>query len=115
MSKRFLVLTAVIFVLCTGLMIVAAYNFGANPFHARSRHIWAMSLVASAYAAIRIALIVDRYLIGKELEIGTSYWTGLGVFGKKDHAIDRRLAARRARVEAAKMKPQDQDGANPDA
>ena len=114
MSKRFLVLTAVIFVLCTGLMIVAAYNFGADPFHERSRHIWAMSLVASAYAAIRIAMIVDRYLDGKELENGTSYWTGLGVFGKKDHAIDRRLAARRARVEAANAKSEDDESANAD-
>lgn len=112
MSKRFLVLTAVFFVICTGIMIVAAFNFGADPFHERSRHIWAMSLIAAAYASIRISMIVSRYLDAKELENGTSYWTGLGVFGKKDHAIDRRLAERRARVDAAQKRANETEDVN---
>ena len=109
MSKRFLVLTAVFFVLCTGLMILAAYNFGADPFHERSRHIWALSLIAAAYASIRISMIISRYLDARELENGTSPLTGLGLFGKKDHAIDRRLAERRARLEAARKRQQTED------
>lgn len=96
-------------------MIVAAYNFGADPFHERSRHIWALSLIAAAYASIRISMIISRYLDARELENGTSIWTGLGVFGKKDHAIDRRLDERRARVEAAKKRANEAEDMNKEA
>lgn len=96
-------------------MIVAAYNFGADPFHERSRHIWALSLIAAAYASIRISMIISRYLEARELENGTSIWTGLGVFGKKDHAIDRRLDERRARVEAAKKRANEAEDMNKEA
>jgi len=103
MSRRFLMIAAGVFVFCTGVTVIAAYNFGADPFHPRSRHIWALSLVAAAYASIRIAMVVTRYLDARDPSDGASSSTGLPIFGKKDHAIDRRLAERRARVEAAKQ------------
>ena len=36
----------------------------------------------------------------------------LGIFGKKEHAIDRRLAERKARVEAAQNRAKDTDETN---
>lgn len=101
-----------IFVVCVGVMLLAAYNFGANPFHERSRHIWASTLIAAAYVAFRISMIVDRYLENKEFQEGTSYFSGLPIFGRKDHAIDRRLAQRQARVEAAQKRAKDTDETN---
>lgn len=93
-------------------MLLAAFNFGADPFHERSRHIWAMTLIAAAYVAFRIAMIVDRYLEKKEFQEGTSFMTGLPIFGRKEHAIDRRLAERRARVEAAEKRAKHTDETN---
>lgn len=106
MSKRlrFWLITLVAFFISCGLVVLTAYSVGADPFHPRSRHIWALSLVAAAYASIRLAMIAGRFLDAREGE-----GTGMGLFGKKDHAIDRRLAARRARVDAAKTKPQEDD------
>ena len=112
MSRRFLILMASIFVVCVGVILLAAYNFGADPFHERSRHIWAATLIAAAYVAFRIAMIVDRYWENKEFQEGTSQFTGLPIFGRKEHAIDRRLAERQARVEAAKKRAKHTDETN---
>jgi len=107
MSKRsrFWLITFVAFFISCGLVVLTAYSVGADPFHPRSRHIWALSLVAAAYASIRLAMIAGRFLDAQEGD-----GSGTGLFGKKDHAIDRRLAARRARVDAAKTNPQEDDG-----
>lgn len=111
MSKRsrfwFIALAA--FVVCCGLVLLTAYSVGADPFHPRSRHIWALSLVAAAYASIRLSMIVGRFLEASE---GDGTAAGLGLFGKKDHAVDRRLAERRARVEAANAKSQEDESDN---
>ena len=108
MSRRFLLLSGGAFVICVTVVLLTAYSVGADPLHPRSRHIWALSLVAAAYAAIRLAMIAGKILDARSGE-GDS--AGLGIFGKKDHAIDRRLAERKARVEAAQKKqanePQD--------
>ncbi|MEO1660518.1 MAG: hypothetical protein AAFR51_05990 [Pseudomonadota bacterium] len=109
MSRRFLILMGSIFVICVAVMIAAAFHFGADPFHERSRHIWALTLIAAAYVAFRIAMIVDRYLEHKELQEGVSYWSGLPIFGRRDHAIDKRMAKRRARVEAARKRDKDSE------
>lgn len=104
MSRRFLLFTAVAFVICLGLILLTAYSVGADPLHPRSRHIWGMSLVAALYASVRLSMIVIRYLDAREFQEGISYWTGLPIFGRKEHAIDRRMAARKARVEAAQKR-----------
>lgn len=108
MSRRFLLLSGGAFVICVTVVLLTAYSVGADPLHPRSRHIWALSLVAAAYASIRLAMIAGKILDARSGE-GDS--AGLGIFGKKDHAIDRRLAERKARVEAAQKKqanePQD--------
>lgn len=108
MSKRsrFWLVALAAFVICCGLVLLTAYSVGADPLHPRSRHIWALSLVAAAYASIRLSMIAGRFLDARE---GDGPSAGIGLFGKKDHAVDRRLAERRARVAAANAKSQDDE------
>lgn len=100
---RFWIIALAAFVICCGLVLLSAYSVGADPLHPRSRHIWALSLIAAAYAAIRISMIAGKILDARENQDGAGTF-GLGLFSKKEHAIDRRLAERRARLEAAKEK-----------
>lgn len=95
------------FLVLSVLIVTTAYMQGADPFHPRSRHIWALSLIAAAYAGFRGAIIVERAMSWREK--GKEGRPGLGLFGGKTHAIDKRMAARRARVEAAKEKQTQQD------
>ncbi len=108
---RILLYALIAFVILCGLVLMTAYSRGADPFHPRSRHIWLLSLVAAAYAAVRGAMIVDRVLTwnakGKD---GRPGLRGFGFLRGKDHAIDKRMAERRARVEAAKAKQSEKDG-----
>ncbi len=96
MTRRntILLYSAIAFVTCVILILVTAYNIGADPLHPRSRHIWLLSLVAALYASVRGAMIVERMTHGQGLP---------GLF-RKQHAIDKRMAARRRRVEAAEAK-----------
>ena len=104
---RFWVIALVTFVISCVVVLVTAYSVGADPFHPRSRHIWALSLVAAAYASMRIAMVVNRFLVARDDGEGGSALSGLPFFGKKDHLIDRRMAERRARVEAAQKREKD--------
>lgn len=101
MSRRFLLLTAGAFVICVSLVLLTAYSVGADPLHPRSRHIWALSLVAALYASVRLAMIAGKILDARN---GNGDALGIGLFGKKDHAINRRLEERKARVEAAQKR-----------
>ncbi len=98
------------FALLSLLIVTTAYMQGADPFHPRSRHIWALSLIAAAYAGFRGAIIIDRMM---KWNAGGSdarpKLRGFGMLGGKTHAIDKRMAARKARVEAAQKKQKDQD------
>ncbi|MEM8615669.1 MAG: hypothetical protein AAGF20_01925 [Pseudomonadota bacterium] len=96
--RRVLIILAV-FIALSALVIATAYSVGADPLHPRSRHIWLLSLVAAAYASFRVVTIVERALRGWEDTSASGRWPG---FMKKEHAIDKRMAERRARVEAAK-------------
>ena len=109
MSRRFLLLSGGAFIICVGLVLLTAYSVGADPFHPRSRHIWALSLIAAAYASIRLAMIACKIL---DARAGEGEAGALGLFTKKEHAIDRRLAERRARLEAAKKRAKDTDETN---
>ena len=109
MSRRFLLLSGGAFIICVGLVLLTAYSVGADPFHPRSRHIWALSLVAAAYASIRLAMIAGKIL---DARAGEDEAGAVGLFTKKEHAIDRRLAERRARLEAAKKRAKDTDETN---
>jgi len=111
---RFWALSLVAFVICSGLILLTAYSVGADPFHPRSRHIWALSLVAAGYASVRLAMIIGRFLDARELDEGTSQFSTLGLFGKKDHAIDRRLSERRARLDAAQKRANETKTVNKD-
>lgn len=108
---RFWMIAIAAFIICCGLILLTAYSVGADPLHPRSRHIWALSLVAAGYASIRLSMIVGRFLDARENEDGGA---SSGLFGKKDHAIDRRLAERRARVEAAQKSANEASKANKD-
>ncbi|MEO0450408.1 MAG: hypothetical protein AAFZ74_08855 [Pseudomonadota bacterium] len=104
MSQRFLLLSGGAFVVCVSLVLLTAYSVGADPFHPRSRHIWALSLVAAAYASIRLAMIAGKIIDARSGEGGPALF---GLIGKKEHAIDQRMAERRARVEAARKRAKD--------
>lgn len=104
---RFWVIALVMFAISCAVILLTAYSVGADPLHPRSRHIWALSLVAAAYASIRISMIVNRFLEAKDDADGGGALSGLPFFGKKDHQIDRRMAERRARVEAAQKRGKD--------
>lgn len=106
---RFWSLTFAAFFICSGVVILTAYSVGADPFHPRSRHIWALSLVAAFYASIRIAMIIGRFLDARVSQENGATAAPFGLFSKKDHAIDRRLAERRARVEAAEKNAKQSD------
>lgn len=112
MSRRLrFVLTALVaFVICTGLVLLMAYGVGADPFHPRSRHIWLLSLLAAAYASVRLAMIAERVLHWTEAgKDGRPRLRGFGFLGKKEHAIDRRMAERKARLEAAEQRAKQQE------
>ncbi len=111
---RFILMAAAAFVICSGLILLTAYSVGADPFHPRSRHIWALSLVAALYASIRLAMIAGRFLDAQGEE-GSGKAMPFGLFGKKDHVIDRRMADRRTRVEAAQKRAKETENTNKDA
>ena len=92
--------------ICVSLVLLTAYSVGADPFHPRSRHIWALSLVAAAYASIRLAMIAGKVIDARNGDGGPALF---GLIGKKEHAIDQRMAERRARVEAAQKRAKDTD------
>jgi hypothetical protein len=106
---RFWTLATGAFVLCCGLVLLTAYSVGADPFHPRSRHIWALSLVAAGYASIRLAMIIGRWI---DAQGSDGAEMPFGLLGKKDHAIDRRLAERRARLEAAQKRSNEAEDLN---
>lgn len=112
---RFWVITLVTFVISCGLVLLTAYSVGADPFHPRSRHIWALSLIAAAYASIRISMVLSRFLNARDNSDGGSLLSSMPFFGAKEHAIDRRMAERRARVEAAQKRAKDTNETNEDA
>lgn len=92
------------FVICCVLILGTAYSQGADPLHPRSRHIWLLSLFAAAYASFRGALIVERMLHWRGAgKAGRPKLRGMGIL-KSDHAVNRRMAARRARVAEAQAK-----------
>ena len=97
---------AIAFVVCVILILATAYSQGVNPLHERSRHIWLLSLVAAFYASFRGAMIYDRMSRRWSGKAAQDEAQGKGVMSlfQKDHAIDQRMAARKARVAAAKAK-----------
>jgi hypothetical protein len=107
---RFILYAVIAFVICMILILGMAYNFGQDPFAPETMHIWALSLIAAAYASIRIAMIAEKVLRWSEGGDGEGpKLRGFGLGNKKGHDIDRRMAARRERVEAAKEKSDNTD------
>lgn len=111
MSRRqkFWMYGAIAFVVCTILILATAYGQGADPLHPRTRHIWALSLVAAAYVSFRGSLLVEK-LTDQDLDATHNGSVSSVVTGwlksrtGRQHAIDERMEARRQRVAAAKAK-----------
>ena len=67
-KTRTIVYSVGAFIALTVLILLTAWQQGVNPFHPRTRHIWALSLVAALYAAIRGSVYVERWQHRKEME-----------------------------------------------
>ncbi len=113
MSPRYnkAVFIIALFGLAVVLILATAYSVGADPLHPRTRHIWALSLIAAAYFSFR------AYTIYKKISRGRDDWGASGwwpKFMKQEHPIDRRMAARRERVESARQKAKETEGSAED-
>lgn len=95
-------ITLLAFLVCAVLILSTAYSQGADPLHPRSRHIWALSLLAAAYVSYRGAIIFENLRNPAEGKAAGGAGRLLRLFRTKEHPIDRRMAARRARVAAAR-------------
>ena len=98
--RRTILYGAISFIVCAALILATAYGSGADPLHERSRHIWALSLVAAAYVSFRGALIIERMGNSGDDSQPKRGWSA--IFKSSEHDIDRRMNARRERVAAAK-------------
>ncbi|WOR16143.1 hypothetical protein RYZ27_05635 [Hyphomonas sp. FCG-A18] len=101
------------FLVAVFIIIATAFSLGADPFHERSRHIWALSLVAALYVAARGGVMLERHLHRRSQGVDPTL-PGLNArsFWRGNHAIDRRMAARRERVEAAREKAKENETKN---
>ena len=106
MTRRqtFVLRAIALFGVCVALVLLAAYTQGVDPFHPRSRHIWLISLITAFYAAIRLAMILDTLLSWRARAKDDGTPRMFGFLKKTEHAIDQRMAERRARVAATKEK-----------
>lgn len=95
-----------VFGLAVVIILATAYSVGADPLHPRTRHIWALSLLAAAYCSFRAYTIYKKMAAGKG---NSEAFGGVAKLFKKEHAIDRRMAARRERVEAAREKAKENE------
>ena len=105
---RFGVIAACLLVVCvvvTGLTILTA---GGNPLDPASLGVWKWAPIVWIYVSLRGAMIIGR-LLDRWDENGTMEGLSVGPFGKKEHTVDKRLAARRARVEAAQKRDKDSE------
>lgn len=93
------------FIVCAVIMIATAYSVGADPLDPGRRHIWALSLFAALYVSFRIVTVVRKLMRTTNLKD-----VDIPLVSTKEHDIDKRMAARKARVDAAKAKQKVQDG-----
>lgn len=100
MTKRTLY-TLLAFVTACVIILLTAYSQGADPLHPRTRHIWLVSLVAAAYFSWRVVPIIMKLMGSAE---NKSPSAADNLFFGKTHAIDKRMADRKARLAAAKEK-----------
>lgn len=106
---RFSIYFGIALAVCLILIAAMAFGVGQNPFDSNTRHIWAISLIAAIYASFRTAMIVERIIRWRAKgRAGRPQPRGFSILGKREHDIDRRMAARRERVEAAKDKPENE-------
>ena len=102
---RTLLYVSIGFAVAVFLVVATAYSQGADPLHPRSRHIWALSLIAALYIVVRGAIFVERVQHRRSQGYDKTK-PGLSnlSFFRSEHAVDKRMAQRRARVEAARAK-----------
>ena len=114
--RKILLYGAIAFVICIALILITAYSNGVNPFAAETAHIWALSLVAALYASFRGAHIFTKMQRASQRSREGGHVSGGFNMFKRDHDIDKRMAARRKRVAAAKARRagEDKDAGQPD-
>lgn len=91
------------FVICIGLILITAYGNGVDPFAPETRHIWLISIVAALYASFRGVHIYTKIRRSSQRAQDGSSRGGIMLL-KREHDIDKRMAARRQRVAAAKAR-----------
>jgi len=101
--QKFWMYGGIAFVICSVLILATAYGQGADPLHPRTRHIWALSLVAAAYVSFRGSLLIEKLTDAESSETRKPSMFSQVVTGRR-HAIDERMDARRQRVAAARAK-----------
>lgn len=86
------------------LIWLMAWQQNVDPFHPRTRNYWFAAVLAAIYLSLRGAIFVERlqYRRNNRQERGDTP-------SRLSKNIDDRMAARKARVEAARQKAEDKD------
>lgn len=89
----------------------AARRFGVNPFEGNAILYWGLVILVGVYVIARIAMIIERHQKGREQTNATRTKNSiLSMFSSADSRdINRRLDARRERVQRAKQKSADEE------
>ncbi|RIJ22234.1 hypothetical protein D1224_11810 [Henriciella barbarensis] len=87
------------FVLMVLLILSMAWYNGVNPFHPRTRMYWLAAVVAALYISLRGAIFVERIQYRRERKAEEAETPSRLSANVKD-----RMAARKARVAAARKK-----------
>ncbi len=81
------------------LIVTMAWQQGIDPFHPRTRMIWLLAVVVALYVSLRGAIFVERLQFRKSQKAAEE-----GPPSRLSANINDRMAARKARVEAARKK-----------
>jgi hypothetical protein len=87
------------FVLMLLLILSMAWYNGVDPFHPRTRMYWLAAIVAALYISLRGAIFIERIQYRRERKADVAETPSRLSANVKD-----RMAARKARVEAAREK-----------
>lgn len=95
------------FVVMLLLIWLMAMQQGVDPFHPRTRNYWFAAVLAAIYLSLRGAIFVERLQYRRQ-----NRQERTDTPSRLSRNIDDRMAARKARVEAARKKAEDKDDAN---
>jgi len=98
-KKRTFIYAASAFAIMLFMIVLMAWQQGVDPFHPRTRMYWLAAVVTALYLSLRGAIFVERlqYRRGQRQDRADTP-------SRLSKNIDDRMAARKARVEAARQK-----------